>query len=86
MMLLITAFSSLVFAQDFLSTEERLKYYQFCKEECALMYDNPGHGLQSCLDQCALWHLLPPNDETAPRTPNWCETYEDDCERGPNEF
>lgn len=67
----LALFSSLsVFADS--TREEQLK---MCFETC-LAYEVPGAALRKCISKCQEEYLK------AEKMDKWCETYEDDCERG----
>lgn len=65
------------------SNPDNERYYQHCVQECVSFYDNSGHALRSCLNECGRRY---PFIVEEPKKPQWCETYEDDCSRPPNEF
>lgn len=70
------------FAQDN-QTKNNERYYQACLQQCIEFYDNPGHQLRQCIAECSIRY---PTETQDPAKPQWCETYEDDCSRPPNEF
>ncbi len=80
-MVILALVGQMGFAQSSDVAEEK---YQACVQECVSFYDNPGHGLRKCVDQCGIRYL---QLEMKPLTvPSSCETYEEDCERGPSEI
>jgi hypothetical protein len=57
--------------------------FLLCVKTCGAWYDTPGYGLQACLAECQRRHLSEPKMMTPieAATPEWCETYEEDCDR-----
>lgn len=79
--LCLLGFQFTILANSTATDNER--YYQACVQTCMSFYDNPGHGLRSCIDDCSNRYPLKTEE---PKKPQWCETYEDDCTRPPNDF
>jgi hypothetical protein len=56
--------------------------FLMCVKTCAAWYDAPGYGLQACVAECQRRHLSEPKMMIPLKaTPEWCETYEEDCDR-----
>lgn len=65
---LLSSFAT--FAEE--NREEKLK---MCFETC-LAFEVPGAELRKCISKCQEEYLK------AEKSDKWCETYEEDCERG----
>ncbi|MBX2996023.1 MAG: hypothetical protein KF681_14450 [Bdellovibrionaceae bacterium] len=56
--------------------------FLMCVKTCAAWYDQPGYGLQACLNECQVRYLTQPKmmRELNKVEPQFCETYEEPCD------
>lgn len=58
--------------------------YKQCLETCLSYEETPGYGLRSCVAECQRRFLDKPSYNMTPvqqKNIEWCETYEDECDR-----
>lgn len=73
-------FASFMASAQIQGDEPPVNPFRACVQSCHAWYDRPGYQLHKCVSQCERMYLKP----MVSTEPEWCETYEEDCERPDN--